>query len=297
MALTQTCSQCGISKPSKDFSKNANNTSGYDDWCTKCRKSYVISEEKLIEYCKENNRGYSEDLFKQALDNISTKLKKMNIPTGQYDKELIGKSINYYFSKMNLIGNEGKIYSKNKDKKKNNSKIPFELVDKWGKGYSLDELEFLNDRYHQWVTGYECDSPAQLVLFEEICRTQLDIRRARESNQPVDKLVKSLQDLLTSSNVKPVQESGANSLEQASFGVLIKKWENEKPIPEPLDEFKDVDGIKKYMSVWFVGHLSKMLDIDAGVSKDYDNEIKKYTVEVPDEDDLPENNEVDKEED
>jgi len=188
---------------------------------------------------------------------------------------------------------------KTTNKKKIDKNIDEELIIRWGRGYSLEEYEFLDNEYTKWVMGYECDSPAQEVLFEEIAKTQLDIRKAREDEKPVDKLVKSLQDLLGSSNVKPVQESGANSLEQASFGVLIKKWENERPIPKPLPEFEDVDNIRKYITVWFLGHLSKMLDINNSYSDAYEKEMLKYTVNLPEisdeEDNISEEIDFDKE--
>lgn len=54
-----------------------------------------------------------------------------------------------------------------------------------------------------------------------------------------------------------------------------------RPIPEPADEWKDVDGIVKYITVWFIGHLCHMLKIDNRYSEMYDAEIHKYTVNKP----------------
>ena len=66
-----------------------------------------------------------------------------------------------------------------------------------------------------------------------------------------------------------------------TFGTLIKKWEDEHPIPEPAPEWKDVDGIRKYINTWFLGHLCKMFRIENDVTAEYDEELAKYTVEVP----------------
>ena len=53
-----------------------------------------------------------------------------------------------------------------------------------------------------------------------------------------------------------------------TFGQLIDKWEQEKPIPEPDEEFKDVDKIGLYIDVFFKGHLSKMMGLKNAFMKD-----------------------------
>ena len=57
--------------------------------------------------------------------------------------------------------------------------------------------------------------------------------------------------------------------------------EEEEPIPEADEEFQDVDGIRKYISVWFFGHLCKMLGVENKYSYLYDQEIERLKVERP----------------
>ena len=66
-----------------------------------------------------------------------------------------------------------------------------------------------------------------------------------------------------------------------TFGQLIDKWEQEKPIPEPEEEFKDVDKIGLYIDVFFKGHLSKMMGLKNAFSALYERYIAKYTVKKP----------------
>jgi hypothetical protein len=154
---------------------------------------------------------------------------------------------------------------------------------KWGKkGFEFEDYMFLENEYHTWINSYECDSYAMEMLFQEISHKRLEIKKLREYGKPTDKEMKTLQDLLGSSNIKPVQETGANATEQATFGTLIKKYENERPIPEPDEAWKDVDGIKYYIQVWFFGHLCKMLNINNDYSKMYEEELSKHTVDAPD---------------
>ena len=101
------------------------------------------------------------------------------------------------------------------------------------------------------------------------------------------------QNLLGSANIKPNQTNENALADQNTFGTLIQKWETEKPIPEPDPEWKDVDGILKYISTWFLGHLCKMMGVKNSYSKLYENEMKKYKVEKPQyEDDVNENTRV-----
>jgi hypothetical protein len=157
----------------------------------------------------------------------------------------------------------------------------YELQEFWGRGLNQDEYYFLTNEYQRLLNSYECDSYAMELLFQEAAQQRLTIKKRREKGDSVDKELKTLQDLLGSANIKPAQETGANAVEQATFGTLIKKYENEKPIPEPDEAWKDVDGVRKYVNVWFLGHLSKMLGIKNEHSKEYDEEINKYKVEAP----------------
>lgn len=156
-----------------------------------------------------------------------------------------------------------------------------ELTSMWGKGYDIDDYLYLENQYETLLNSYECDSYAQEMLFQEIAHQRLSIKKAREGNKPTDKEMKTLQDLLGSSNIKPVQETGANATEQATFGTLIKKYENERPIPEPDPMWADVDGIKKYIQIWFLGHLCRMLGINNEYAQMYEDEISKYKVDAP----------------
>jgi hypothetical protein len=130
----------------------------------------------------------------------------------------------------------------------------------WGEGYSFAEYRYLDEEYERMCFEYEKNDYSQEILFKQICITQLLIRRAQATGIYNDKLIKQLQDLLGSANLKPSQQSLLKNTVN-SLGVAILKYENEKPIAEPRDEFKDVNGIKKYIKSEF-GHLAKMLGLN-----------------------------------
>lgn len=150
----------------------------------------------------------------------------------------------------------------------------------WGEGYSNADYNYLNSEYSKMIERYECDSYAQETLFQDIAFQRLDIRKKRQMGQSVDKELKTLQDLLGSANIKPNQESASMANEQLTFGTLIKKYENEKPIPEALPEWMTADWIRKYVCVWFFGNLCRMMGKPNPYMDEYKEEIDKYTVKT-----------------
>ena len=159
----------------------------------------------------------------------------------------------------------------------------------WGGGFSDEDYIFLNDKYIDWTQRHECKTKAQESIFQKICLMELQITSAIQSgdDKAVASAMKAFNDLLGSANIKPVQNKDNALADQNTFGTLIQKWENEEPIPEPDPEWKDVDGIGKYVKTWFKGHLCKMLGIKNSFSDVYDEEIAKHTVNKPEyEDDV-----------
>ena len=152
-----------------------------------------------------------------------------------------------------------------------------EMVIFFGRGYSKEDYWFLVNEYQDWITKYECDSKAMETLIKQICVQMLDIEKRRANSEKVDQQLKTLQELMGSTNLKPVQETGANAAEQLTFGMLIKKLENEQPVDEPLDEWKDPDNFEKWQKI-FVGHLADMNDINNETVREYKEIIKPYTV-------------------
>ena len=90
-----------------------------------------------------------------------------------------------------------------------------------------------------------------------------------------------MQILLDSQGVTPKKTNTDILGERETFGTLIKKLENERPVSEPLPEWTDVNGIKKYIDTWFLGHLCNLVDIHSDVEELYLAEKEKYTVTPP----------------
>lgn len=162
-----------------------------------------------------------------------------------------------------------------------NRKPRKEIIKIFGTGFSNEDYLYLQDQYDDWKSRSQVDSKSQETYIIQICFKQLEIWKAQKSDKDTDKLIKSLNDLMNGANLQPRQNVGNASTDSLTFGQLIEKWENEKPIPEPDEEFKDVDKIGLYIDVFFKGHLSKMMGLKNGFSSIYEKFIKKYTVSKP----------------
>lgn len=160
-------------------------------------------------------------------------------------------------------------------------KVRKKTISMFGMGYSTEQYKFLQEQYDDWVSRCECKSKAQEELFKNLCIAQLNIQIAQQTGGKVKDAMDTFQSLLGSANLKPVQNNDNALADSQSFGTLIKKFEEEKPIPEPDPEWKDVDGIVKYITVYFLGHLCKMIGIKNNYARMYDEEMAKYKVEKP----------------
>lgn len=160
-------------------------------------------------------------------------------------------------------------------------------VEFWGDGFTIQEYERLNDKFRRWVGEYEDGETIDIgseTLYKQICLLELSIAKKIEKGLPTEQSVSQLDNLIGSVNAKPKQkkvDDGDSSFGNLPFGVGIKFCENTRPIPEPLPEFKDVDGVRKFVDVWLLGHLCKMLHIKNAYSKMYEEEMARLRVTKP----------------
>lgn len=155
----------------------------------------------------------------------------------------------------------------------------------WGMGFTKDDIDFLNNKFNEWVQARGCDDHSQEVIYRQISMLELQILRGMQSGQSTAPLQKQLNDFMNSGKLQPKQNDEAAFVEANTFGTFIKKIENTRPISEPAEEWKDVDRVKHYIFVWFLGHLCKMIGITNKWSKAwdelYEKEVERFTVNPP----------------
>lgn len=156
-----------------------------------------------------------------------------------------------------------------------------EMSQRFGAGFSLEDYEYLQAQYEDWVDCYPCETKIQEELFKNISLAQLNIIKAQRSEGgDIAKATKAFNDLVLMANIAPKQQKDVLS-EADTFGTLIERWEKEEPIPEPDPVWADVDGVKRYISTWFFGHLCKMFKIDNDWAQMYEDEVAPYTAHPP----------------
>ena len=162
-----------------------------------------------------------------------------------------------------------------------NIDIDEKVIEFFGKGFSDEDYEYLNREYQDWTARHECNTKAQEEVFKRICFKQLEILKATRCGEDTKNLDDTFQKLLDTAKLQPKQNSNEAMSDAQTFGTLIDKWENTRPLPEIDEELRDVDKIGAYLDVFFKGHLAKMMGLKNGYSRLYSKYMKKYTVEKP----------------
>jgi hypothetical protein len=255
---------------------------------------YDTVEKTIMIMCQELDIKFDEvalNQLKSQLENSLANNRSADAVFGIYKSKLSSTSksscnlVDFRFKDSDIISD------KVDNDVENNTKLDIEdeevlkqLKHKWG-NLPPSDLSFLEDEYVDWCRRYDVSSKAMEVNVKEICHQQLVIKKKRESGDSAQKDLDSLGTLMGNSALKPVQESASMSAEFNTLGTWIKKFEQEEPFPEVDDGLKDVDGFKKYIRVWFLGHMCKILGIDNEYSEEYDEEVSTYTVDFSEMDD------------
>lgn len=162
-----------------------------------------------------------------------------------------------------------------------------DVVAFWGTGYTPAMYTELEQRRTYWMSKFPDDFVMDVgteAIIRQICSLELDINRDRAAGRSVDKSVNALNSLLGSASLKPTQKKSDDAdaaIDGTPLGVWIRRWENQRPIPEVDPELQDVDGVVRYISIWFLGHLCKMLGIKNTYCKLYEDELAKLRIERP----------------
>lgn len=267
---------------------------GYLPYCRTCvdeMYSRYLDEcadpaKAIRQVCRKLDIYYSDRICTQAINqssnrtSISTYLAKIN--TTNY----AGKSFD------DTLRAEGRLWEYDKeDEDSDVSYVPEpteEIKAFWGPGYTAEmyyELEQRLKYYRSRMGSVEPDLSTDALL-RQIAMLEIDINKARAAGSSVDKMTSTLNSLISSLS-KPTKKADdvSSSVANTPMGVWIKRWEDERPLPEIDDSLKDVDGIIKYVLTWVYGHVAHMLKVKNARTKLYDEAVAKLRVERPEYDD------------
>lgn len=167
-------------------------------------------------------------------------------------------------------------------------KAPLQTINFFGPGYTNEQYGYLQEQYSDWTERYECETKAKEELFKAISISQLRIHEIQEnggSGKELEAAVKTFQSLLDSQDITPKKANIGGNEGQETFGTLIKRLENDRPVSEPQEQWLDVDGIHKYIDTWFFGQLCELVDVQNPKEDEYLEEKSKYTIVPPQQDD------------
>lgn len=284
------CSHCGQWKSAATFYSSKASPDGIEHYaCKECilnecteydKKNNIRTDnrEKTIETFRRLNWYFDENVYNEQLQKLSEQTGEKIRSTAVQQWIVICRSLNDYSQKTY----KDSVFSSDDDE--SNPEVNTKIVQKTLKAakkrfgnYSNEDLMFLENEYQDWIKRYPCENKGQEVLYKQICFIELNIDKAQKEGKDTKDLLKSLQDVMTSLQIKPSQNNSNALTEAKTFGQLIAKWEETKPIPEPDEDFKDVDHISEYVDVFMRGHLAKMMGLKNGYSEKYDSYIAQYS--------------------
>lgn len=285
------CHKCNQFIARSNFYTETEYASGVFPICKKCLLAMVEQRNRKSDKPRETkesvqkvlrlmDRPYLDEVYESACSTVSNDVNELNRKSPWLQYIVMIKSLPQW-DKLHWADSEFGNDSNDEDKLKENSRTIKNAKKRFGFGYSNQEYMFLEEEYQDWIKRYQCENKAQELLFKRICFKELDINKAQKEGRDTKELDKTLQELMASMNLKPSQNTSNALTEAKTFGQLIQKWENEKPIPECEEEFKDIDKIGLYIDVFFKGHLSKMMGLKNAFSHTYERFINKYTVNRP----------------
>ena len=247
---------------------------------------YPNPERKAIErICMALDIYYKDKIFDSAVKDSKTRtnatliaLYLKQVKLYQYRNKNYDTTINDKFKDMRDEESAMSVYTKQDEKQSEEIKTAIKF---FGSGFSDDDYIFLHEQYVDWTTRHECETKSQEEMFKQICFTQLELLKATRAKQDTKDLNATFLKQLEAAKLQPKQNKGETVSETQTFGTLIDKWENTRPIPEIDEDLRDVDKIGKYINIFFKGHLSKMMGIKNVFCKAYDDFMKKYSVKKP----------------
>ena len=244
----------------------------------------VTPERKAIKrLCMAFDIYYREDVFNSALK----KVREGDIiisPMSQYMKliQLFQYNRNKETYENTITKEEEKELIANIPLEDSDDfKVDEKTIEFFGAGFTDADYKFLKREYEDWTARHECKTKTQEEIFKDICFNRLQNLKALQKGEETKDITAAFQKMLDSGKLQPKQNSGDTMADNQTFGTLIDKWENTRPLPEIDEELKDVDKIALYINIFFKGHLAKMMGLKNGLSNLYTKFMKKYTVEKP----------------
>ena len=292
-----TCIYCGRSLLVNKFYKTENRLYVNNDNVTAiCKECVVELYDHYVKLYDDEKLKDKHPVYAKAIQRVCMILDiyySESIVEKIFEKNNSNSLISAYIKMVTLLQYRKKNYDDTIDEQKvkgiylnqNEEQVDIEVnpntIKLFGEGFEPADYVFLEKEYEDWTSRHECSTKSQEEIFKAICMNRLKAYKANIDGKDTKDLDKTFKELLDTGKLQPKQNKKDNDLESLSFGTLIEKWENTSPVPKPDPELQDVDKIGLFLDVFFRGHLAKFMGLKNGVSKFYDEYMKKYVVNKP----------------
>ena len=138
---------------------------------------------------------------------------------------------------------------------------------RWGKGYTDEEYEDLEYFYEEYKNNLDHeDDFMKLELIQEMCTIKFIRDKAKRNGDY--KTAREYSDLLSKkmadANLKPSQQKILGEADDDTFGMKLLAYERDKPVPEVLPEYKDVDKFWGYLVKNMIKPFANALGLASG---------------------------------
>lgn len=253
--------------------------------CTDYNKaddSYKDNKDKMKKMCQILDLPFLEKVYDDQVQASIDSLGEKNRSTGSQQYLVMLASLPQYRNKTfddsewNLDSDSNPEYEQKEIKKVINAGKK-----RFGSDYSNQDLMFLENEYQDWVTRYECNTKAQEEIFKNLSTNRLERKQAVKDGKPTKEIDKTFQELLATQNIQP-RQTGMDTLADAqTFGTLIQKYEETRPLPEIDESLKDVDKIGLYLDTFYKANILKCLDLKNPLHHLYEKIMKIFSVDKP----------------
>lgn len=275
------CTCCSKEKyATRDFYKSASELNTDTERLNICKECVQSRYEKLLTIYN----GNSTNAFRHLLMNLDE----------YFDEELynscvVKDGINFigdYFRQVNGTKDRRDKTSLNNSLDSTESKdivlkdgvISEELVIKWGRGRKKEDYLLLEKRYKKKIEDYPSKKPAERAIIRSICLLELDIEEARlNDKKSVSSLEKVMSDKFKQLGINPSDDKMYDEQSMLIFGVIMGILENDYPIFDTQDRYKDVDNMHWY---WYRNVIVPTLKAWDMANGDYSLEDGINNIEV-----------------
>lgn len=137
-----------------------------------------------------------------------------------------------------------------------------ELTRFWGKGYTIDELKWLDDNYYTWSVKVDLSAITVQKLVKRICITELKIMKAEELGNSTEKLDKSYTTLMDKANLIPkTNKDDGQSDSQKAWGLFMRDIEKYRPAEyfKDKEKYRDDENYESYFDRFVLRPMKNLL--------------------------------------